>query len=135
MYSPLSFVTDERDNPVAGAVTVTFAPGTAEPVASDTVPEMLPVACPCSNGTTDNVSKRTVAGRTKIFMSIQPLDDICNSPMRSSQTVYSFVLHQERRCCFAAERTRFSQKIPESDRPSRISQFCLFSLLCQGKTG
>ena len=32
--------------PVAGAVTVTFAPGTAEPVASVTVPEILPVACP-----------------------------------------------------------------------------------------
>jgi hypothetical protein len=29
---------------MAGAVTVTFAPETVEPVASATVPEMLPVA-------------------------------------------------------------------------------------------
>ena len=37
---------EDRDTPVAGAVTVTFAPGTADPVASVTVPEILPVACP-----------------------------------------------------------------------------------------
>jgi hypothetical protein len=36
----------DRDAPVAGAVTVTLALGTAAPEASVTVPEMLPVACP-----------------------------------------------------------------------------------------
>jgi hypothetical protein len=46
MYSPLSLVVEVRDSPVAGAVIVTFAPGTAPPEGSDTVPEMLPVACP-----------------------------------------------------------------------------------------
>jgi hypothetical protein len=44
--SPAPFVTDDRVTPVAGAVTVTVAPGTADPVASRTVPEILPVACP-----------------------------------------------------------------------------------------
>jgi len=39
-------VFEDRVTPVAGAVTVTFAPGTAEPEGSVTVPEMLPVACP-----------------------------------------------------------------------------------------
>jgi len=46
MYSPPWLVVAVRDVPVAGAVTVTFAPGTADPVESVTVPEMLPVACP-----------------------------------------------------------------------------------------
>jgi len=46
MYAPLSFVVEDRVSPVAGAVTVTVAPGTADPDESVTVPEMLPVACP-----------------------------------------------------------------------------------------
>ena len=59
MYSPLSLVMEERDSPVAGAVTVTFALGTAEPVVSVTVPEMLPVACPNRNEAAESVSKPT----------------------------------------------------------------------------
>jgi hypothetical protein len=81
MYSPLSLVLEERENPVAGAVMVTFAPGTAEPVESVTVPEMLPVACPYRIEAARNVSKQTAAIRGEILMSIEsPIHD-CLQPM------------------------------------------------------
>jgi hypothetical protein len=72
MYSPLSFVDEDRDAPVAGAVTVTFAFGTAEPVTSVTVPEMLPVACPRRNGAATSVSKPTITGLGENFVSMIP---------------------------------------------------------------
>ena len=72
MYSPLSLVVEDRDAPVAGAVTVTFAPGTAEPVTSVTVPEILPVACPYSNGAARTVSKPTKTADGCNLVSIVP---------------------------------------------------------------
>jgi hypothetical protein len=106
MYSPLSLVMEDRDVPVAGTVTVTFAPGTADPVMSVTVPEMLPVACPYSNGPPRTVSKPTKTPMGCNLVSIIP---------------------------FVAERTKFSRQT-SSEKPRRLCQFCPFSIVCQGKT-
>ena len=62
-----SLVVEDRDSPVAGAVTVTFAPGTADPVASVTVPEILPVACPYSERSRQGLS---VSQRKPLWIAI-----------------------------------------------------------------
>ena len=57
---------------MAGAVTVTFAPETAELVVSTTVPEMLPVAWPKSSGQAKDTSAPTTNAGKVLRMSIEP---------------------------------------------------------------
>jgi hypothetical protein len=63
---------ESRETPMAGAVTVTFAPETVEPVVSTTVPEMLPVAWPKSNGQAQDTNAPTTNAGKVLRMSIEP---------------------------------------------------------------
>jgi hypothetical protein len=71
---------EDRVSPVAGAVTVTFAPRIADPVESVIVPEMLPVVCPKRSGLAATARKPTRARPTVfvILVKLRP-DKSCNA--------------------------------------------------------
>src|SRR5580700_5476600 len=73
--SPASLVTEDLVSPVAGATTVTFAPGTEEPDWSVTVPEMIPVACPNRIGLEAMEIKQRIAEWVSFLMFINKMEN------------------------------------------------------------